>query len=122
MGNTASSNKIQKFGTLNPQDGQRGRPGYYCNSSKFYYNGQPIDKLPCECKLTKLGYGYAKTDARVFFGGIVIPNANSQTFSVTNRKNKQNLNDIAILKKLDCVIGMDTINDKPRYYRNGILL
>jgi hypothetical protein len=119
MGNSSPK---PSFGTIHPVEGKSCRPGYYCNKNNMIYGGQLIEKLPEETTLKKMGYGYAKTNVRVLYKGKTIINANPDTFTIINRKSKSNLNDIAFLKKMDCVIATDTINDKPRYYRNGELI
>ena len=93
MGNSLSSNvPVQEgkkiiFGSVN--DDSHPRAGYYHNKNTIKYHTIPIILIPGESSdsFKKLKYGYAKTNKRVFYKGIVIPGANPNTFYVVNREN-----------------------------------
>ena len=112
MGNSASSSNSTSI-NLN-------RPGYYFSKYKVIYKGHQIDLLESEGSFKKLGYGYAKSNLRVFYKGIPIPLANANTFTTINRNNvKKEFGNNYL--KLNSVLGMDYLNETKRVYYKGSL-
>ena len=116
MGNNTSSpvDKI-KFGSIN--DPENSRPGYYTNGKIIKYHTQEIKLLPGEMvkSFKKLKYGYAVTNARVFYKGVPIKNVDPNKFEIINRENVT----IPELKKLNSVLGVE--NGK-NFYHMGKLI
>jgi hypothetical protein len=118
MGNTTSQIK-KHFGSINSEESPR--PGYYISKSKIIYKGHGLKLLPDEHNFKKLYYGYAKTNIRVFYKGVPIPDANPDTFTTINRRQvKKEFNDPKLIK-LNSVLGLDYYLDKKRVYYHGIL-
>jgi len=117
MGNNTSN--IQKhFGSINSE--QSPRPGYYLSKSKIIYKAHELALLPGEHSFKKLYYGYAKTNIRVFYKGVPIPDANPNTFTTITRKEvKKEFNNPKLIK-LNSVLGIDYYFDKKRAYYKGI--
>ena len=110
MGNTQI--KPQAFGSVNPSEGEKGRPGYFITKFGVKYQGKEIPPLPNENTFDKLNYGYAKSNLRVFYNGKAIPDADPKTFTIIPRKEKTPFN-------LNCVLGRDVKNGKIRWYKFG---
>ena len=87
MGN---SNSV-KFGSIN-ESGKSTRPGYYIKNEKtVIYNGNDINLNEFEFgSFKKLKYGYATTNKYVYYEGKIIPDADSKSFKVLNRKHIMN--------------------------------
>ena len=104
MGNTSSSQEL-KFGSVH-KSGKDCRPGYYVNSKGVYYGGSIITRNIVSFQ--KLKYGYAKNDQLVFYNGMVIPGANTQSFRILNRGDPDN--------PTNCAIGIDST----ARYKHGV--
>jgi hypothetical protein len=115
-------NQLSQFGETKTSvykvDGQPVRHGYYKNKKDIFYNGFSLKLLkPERSSFKKLKYSYAKTNNFVFYQGEIIPDANSKTFIVINRKNMPEE-----YKNLNSVIGMDFENNNKRIYQFGKLI
>ena len=118
MGNTPSTSEntnIIKFGSIN--DPQNSRPGYYSNGKIIKYHTDVIDLIPGETinSFTKLKYGYAVTNKRVFYKGVPIKNASPDNFKIINRENVKDPE----LSKLNSVLGIE--NDKKIYHKGKLI-
>jgi len=113
MGNSSSKEK-ESFGSINHKEGGKHRPGYYISKKKLIYDCKEIPLLPGENYFKKLKYSYLKTNLRVFYKGKQIL-ADPNTFQVLNRNQITDTD----LKKLDSVIGTDTVNGTKKYYYKG---
>jgi hypothetical protein len=124
MGNNNSTNVVPKknFGSINPGEGEKARPGYHFGKNKIIYNGIAIELLPNEKNLMKLGNGYAKTSVRVFYQGNAIPEAIPKTFQVINRNKVKDITSNKELIDLDSVLGMDFDGTTKRIYYRGNLV
>jgi hypothetical protein len=111
MGNTQI--KPQSFGSVNPSEGEKGRPGYFITKFGVKYQGKEIIPLPGENTFKKLNYGYAASNLRVFYNGKAIPDADPKTFTIVPRKKEEKL------KHLNCVLGKDVKSGKIRWYKFG---
>ena len=119
MGNNQT--KIS-FGSIHPEIGAKARPGYYFSKKLKSYQGAPIEVQPNEHQFKKLKYGYAKSNQRVFYKGVPIPDANPVTFDVINRSEictKVNGIDTERFVKLNTVLGMDFNDNIQRLYHKG---
>ena len=105
----------------NPMSINSNRPGYYFSKSKVIYKGSPIPFLQDESSFKKLGYGYAKSNLRVFYKGIPILLANANTFTTINRNNVKKEFGNKYLK-LNSVLGMDYLNEHKRVFYKGKLI
>ena len=114
MGNTQI--KPQSFGSVNPSDGEKGRPGYFITKSGVKYQGIFIPPVPGENTFKKLNYGYAVSNLRVFYEGKPIPNADPKTFNIVPRGKE------AKFKHLNCVLGRDVKAGKVRWYKFGNII
>jgi hypothetical protein len=113
------------FGSINPELGAKARPGYYFSKKIKSYQGVPIEVQPDEHQFKKLKYGYAKSNQRVFYQGIPIPDANPVTFDVINRSEiatKVNAIHTKQFVKLNTVLGMDFNGNEQRLYHKGTLI
>jgi hypothetical protein len=119
MGNNQSNvlKSKQSFGSVNPTNGSKARPGYYFGRGNVVYQGVPIDILPNEAGFQKLNYGYLKSNQRVFYNGVPINGANPKTFHIIPRKEIPEQ-----FKKLNCVLGKDFQDNKARLYHFGTLI
>ncbi len=117
MGNTQTRiTPRPSFGSVNPDAGEKGRPGYFITKNGVKYQGQLIPPLPGENTFQKLNYGYAVSNLRVFCNGKPIPDADPKSFTVISRELvKKNPN----FTKLNCVLGKDAKNNKVRWYKFG---
>lgn len=121
MGNQVSQfgeNKTSVSVSVYKIEGQPVRHGYYKNKKGIFYDGMSLNLLkPERSSFKKLKYSYAKTNNLVFYKGQIIPDANSKTFIVINRKNMPEE-----YKNLNSVIGMDFENSTKRIYQFGRLI
>ena len=124
MGNSLSSNvPVQEgkkiiFGSVN--DDSHPRAGYYHNKNIIKYHTEQIILIPGESSnsFKKLKYGYAKTNKRVFYKGLVIPEANPNTFYVINRENV--LSQLGKeYSKLNSVLGISNSNKNNQNNQNN---
>jgi len=124
MGNNNSVNVVPKknFGSINPGEGEKARPGYHLGKNKFIYNGNTTELLPNEESFMKLGNGYAKTGVRVFYQGNVILEAIPKTFQVINRNKVKDITSNKEIIDLDSVLGMDFNGTTKRIYYRGKLI
>lgn len=114
MGNTQSNTQVKPFGSINPKDGSKGRPGYYINKNNVIYQGIPITLLPDETDFQKLNFGYLKSSHRVFYNGKEIPGANPKSFHILSRKDSPKQ-----FSKLNAVLGKDIQENTIRIYHFG---
>ena len=115
MGNTQVKPQKQAFGSVNPCEGEKGRPGYFITKTGVKYCGKEIPPIAGEVAFEKLNYGYAKSNLRVFYNGKPMPDVDPKTFVIVSRK------EIAKgqFAKLNCVLGKDVKNNKERWYQFG---
>ncbi len=110
----------KSFGSINPTEDGKVRPGYYFRNNTIIYKGAILPILDGESDFKKLKYGYLKSNKRVFYKGIPLPFANPSTFLIITRNNTINLSDNpeknAEFAKLNSVLGMDFIANKKRIY------
>jgi len=120
--NEENSKKIHTggFGSINPDENGKARPGYYINNNRIIYNGSQIPVIPGETGFHKLKYGYLKSDKRVFYKGMVIPFANPATFLTITRNNVNTLSRYPEknneFQRLNSVLGMDFVGNRKRIY------
>jgi len=112
------NNTVNTVNTINTVEKVNIRPGYYKNKKNVYYSGISLNLSKKEkSSFKKLKYSYAKTNNFVYYKGEIIPEANSKTFIVLNRKNIPDE-----YKNLNSVIGMDFENNFKRIYQFGKLI
>jgi len=121
MGNKQSSEQIKvPFGGVNDQ--QNPRPGYYYRNGNnfFQYSTIRTELLPDENHFQKLGCGYAKTNKRVFYKGVVVPGAVPLSFQIVHRNRLQTLSKDPEknreLIKQNKTLGLDFSGNKKRVY------
>ena len=118
-------NKIEvkkKFGSINPEEGEKPRPGYYFGKNFIIYKAHRFETLPNEEQFMKLGNGYAKSNMRVFYQGTPVHGAIPKTFQVINRNKVKDITTNKELLDLDSVLGMDfNCNTKRIYYRGKMV-
>ena len=94
MGNSESSTQKQsiqiKHSVFNKD---KPRAGYYITprSRHVMYMGEFMRPVNGENTFIKLKYSYAKTNLRVFYKGIPIPNADPASFVTIDRPNQQRI-------------------------------
>ena len=136
MGNKQSSEMVEspvnldddkfgkkiKFGSIS--DPLNPRPGYYYNKNTrvLKYKIHDIPFLQGETNFTKLKYGYAKTNKRVFYKGVHIISANPNNFQTMNIPEVKKLN-IPLLSRYNSVLGVEISNDKINkiYYKGKLI-
>ena len=122
MGNSPSQEVTEKkiiFGSVN--DESHPRAGYYHNKDIIKYHTTQILLIPGELSgsFTKLKYGYAKTNKRVFYKGNPILGVNPNNFYVINR----NTPGYTEYNKLNSVLGVSiSTNNTKRFFYKGLLL
>jgi hypothetical protein len=114
MGNTQIKPQ-QPFGSVNPSEGGKGRPGYFITKECVKYQGVVIPAIQGENTFEKLNYGYAKSNLRVFYKGKVVFDADPKTFTIVQRNKEKKFS------TLNCVLGRDVKNGKIRWYQFGKL-
>ena len=121
MGNNVSVEK-KPFGSIYRNGNEPVRPGYYKNKNKVMYQGEDLNLLPDETTFSKLKYGYAKSNLRVYYQGKPIVSADPKTFNIINRKNIKTITEIPEYINLNSVLGVDYLDNKKRIYYRGTII